>query len=165
MALITDSGKQLLKEALFKLKLTDENYALPEIVGILIGSRISLLGCTNNPESLNAVRVIIQRMVSDVNELRTFRFENAIHVAETIVRARYNGFFNGFLVAEDQIQASLPTLEWPLNSLTKQNTRETIDHVIEVMKKVFEGSGITTMIHNQKQSEPTSQPEQPANQE
>ena len=158
MAYLTESGKKLLKEALFRLNLDDDNWSLPEVIGVVIGERISLLGCTNNRQSLNQVFVTIQRIVSEINELRTFRTETAVRTAKELVLDRYNHFFEGIHYGN----ISYNSFEAAKNQLTQRNPGEVVSDVVDVMRKVLEGAGIMTIIHNQEQEEATPTPP-PAN--
>lgn len=161
MALLTEGGKSLLKEALFRLNLEDAEWALPEAIGTIIGARMSLLGSTNNPQSLAEVWVTVQRIISEINELRTIRTETAVNVAKQIVQKRYDVFFSGYEYGV--IESRLFNLEDITSELTRKNTVDTINEVLNVIMKVVEGSGITTMIHNQKKEEaaaPETQPTQ-----
>ena len=164
MALLTEGGKSLLKEALFRLNLEDNEWSLPEAIGTIIGSRMSLLGCTNNPQSLAEVWVAVQRIVSEINEVRTFRTESAVQVSKGLIQHRYGIFFQGFDVKEyGDIAYRSNTLDDIISALSRKNTRETVSEVFNVILKVVEGSGITTMIHNQKKEEaaaPETQPTQ-----
>lgn len=161
MALLTEGGKSLLKEALFRLNLEDNEWALPEAIGTIIGARMSLLGSTNNPQSLAEVWVAVQRIISEINEIRTIRTETAVSVAKRIVQSRYDVFFSGYKYGV--IESRMINLEDITSDLTRKNTVDTISEVLNVITKVVEGSGITTMIHNQKKEEtaaPETQPTQ-----
>lgn len=161
MALLTEGGKSLLKEALFRLNLEDVEWALPEAIGTIIGARMSLLGSTNNPQSLAEVWVTVQRIISEINEIRTMRTETAVSVAKRIIQRRYDIFFSGYEYGVIEPRAT--NLEDITSELTRKNTTETIGEVLNVIMKVVEGSGITTMIHNQKKEEaaaPETQPTQ-----
>lgn len=161
MALLTEGGKSLLKEALFRLNLEDAEWALPEAIGTIIGARMSLLGSTNNPQSLAEVWVAVQRIISEINEIRTIRTETAVSVAKRIVQSRYDVFFSGYKYGV--IESRMINLEDITSDLTRKNTVDTISEVLNVITKVVEGSGITTMIHNQKKEEaaaPETQPTQ-----
>ena len=156
MALLTEGGKSLLKEALFRLNLEDSEWVLPEAIGTIIGARMSLLGSTNNPQSLAEVWVAVQRIISEINEIRTIRTETAVSVAKRIVQHRYDVFFSGYEYGA--IESRMINLEDITSELTRKNTADTISEVLNVITKVVEGSGITTMIHNQKKEE-TAAPE------
>lgn len=161
MALLTEGGKSLLKEALFRLNLEDNEWALPEAIGTIIGARMSLLGSTNNPQSLAEVWVAVQRIISEINEIRTIRTESAVSIAKRIIQRRYDIFFSGYEYGV--IEPRLINLEDITSGLTRKNTADTINEVLNVITKVVEGSGITTMIHNQKKEEaaaPETQPTQ-----
>lgn len=154
MAYLTDSGKKLLKEALFRLNLDDSEWSIPDVIGAIIGQRISLLGCTNNRQSLNPVFVTIQRVISEINELRTFRTEQAVRAARDIVVDRYTHFFEGMHRGDRGYDA----LEIGMNSLTQKNSGEVVREVLEVIAKVLDGSGIMTIIHNQESNTEANQP-------
>lgn len=161
MALLTEGGKSLLKEALFRLNLEDAEWALPEAIGTIIGARMSLLGSTNNPQSLAEVWVTVQRIISEINEIRTIRTETAVSFAKRIIQRRYDIFFSGYEYGV--IEPRMINLEDITSELTRKNTADTISEVLNVITKVVEGSGITTMIHNQKKEEaaaPETQPTQ-----
>lgn len=157
MALLTEGGKSLLKEALFRLNLEDAEWALPEAIGTIVGARMSLLGSTNNPQSLAEVWVTVQRIISEINEIRTIRTETAVSVAKRIVQSRYDVFFSGYKYGV--IESRMINLEDITSDLTRKNTVDTISEVLNVITKVVEGSGITTMIHNQKKEEAAAAPE------
>lgn len=159
MGYLTDSGKKLAKEALFKLNLDEDSWALPELLGSFIGKQISLLGCTNNPQSLNAVYVAIDNLVSDFNELRTFRVDAAVNMAKSFVKRRYNAFFEGLQINTGG-EVSCDDSQYCFEVLTRKNTAETLQAVSETLVKVIQSSGITVLIHNQEkpaQAAPTQQ--------
>lgn len=149
MAYLTESGKQLAKEALFKLVLEDESWVLPELLGAYIGKQISLLGCTNNPQSLNAVYVVINNIVSEFNELRTFRTESATNMAKAFVQRRYDAFFKGLPMHFDGAVSVSDDSNYCIEVLSRKNTREVISEVFETLGRVIQASGITVLIHNQ----------------
>lgn len=148
MTYLTDSGKQLAKEALFKLVLDDDSWVLPELLGGYIGKQISLLGCTNNPQSLNAVYVVINNIVSEFNELRTFRTESAANMAKAFVQRRYDAFFKGLPTHFDGSVSSHDDSTYCIEVLSRKNTREVINEVFETLNRVIQASGITVIIHN-----------------
>lgn len=148
MAYLTESGKQLAKEALFKLVLEDDSWVLPELLGSYIGKQISLLGCTNNPQSLNAVYVVINNIVSEFNELRTFRTNSATNMAKAFVQRRYDAFFKGLPMHFDGSVSSGDDSNYCIEVLSRKNTREVINEVFETLNRVIQASGITVIIHN-----------------
>lgn len=154
MAYLTESGKKLLKEALFRLKIDENEWALSELIGLAIGERISLLGCTNNRQSLNAVYVAIQRIVSEINEVRTFRTETAVQIAKEAVIERYAAFFEGLFRG----YSALNSYENNMDALSRTNTGDVVHDVLSILRKVLEGAGIMTIIHNQEQEEATPTP-------
>ena len=153
MAYLTDSGKKLAKEALFKLNLDDESWALPELLGSFVGKQISLLGCTNNPQSLNAVYVVVDNLISEFNELRTFNVQTAVNMARTFVQRRYSVFFDGIPIQHCEMVESDGT-KYCFEALGRKNTAETVQSVLETIGKVIQSSGVTVLIHNQTQSVP-----------
>ena len=155
MAYLTDSGKKLLKEALFRLKIDENEWAFSELIGLVIGERISLLGCTNNRQSLNAVHVAIQRIVSEINELRTFRTETAVRIAKEAVTERYTIFFEGLYHSEYSVCHGL---DGNIHAFSRTNTLEVVHDVLAILRKVLEGAGIMTIIHNQDSNSESNQP-------
>ena len=164
MGYLTDSGKKLAKEALFKLNLDDESWALPELLGSFIGKQISLLGCTNNPQSLNAVYVVIDNLVSEFNELRTFNVKAAVDMARVFAQRRYHVFFDGIPIQHCEMVESDGT-KFCFEVLGRKNTSETVQNVIETLGKVIQSSGVTVLIHNQTQASQPVQAEAPKQEE
>ena len=161
MAYLTDSGKTLLKEALFKLNLDDESWALPELLGYYIGGQVSLLGCTNNPQSLNAVYAVVSQVIGEINELRTFRVEPAVNNAKHAVLKRYGAFFDGLEIRERFVEDVGESVRYCFEALNRKNTAEIVNQVFDTFRRVIQSSGITVLIHNQQKEEaaPTPAPE------
>ena len=154
MAYLTESGKKLLKEALFRLNIEDNEWGLAALIGVEIGNRISLLGCTNNRQSLNPVYVAVQRIVSEINELRTFRTENAVFYAKDRVTNRYVYFFEGLHHGINHYDGDRDIGD----ALRRTNSGEVVEEVVGVLCKVLEGAGIMTIIHNQESNSEGNQP-------
>lgn len=161
MAYLTDSGKTLLKEALFKLDLEDDSWALPELLGYYVGGQVSLLGCTNNPQSLNAVYAVVSQVIGEINELRTFRVEPAVNNAKYIVGRRYDAFFKGIDLGQGVVDSANENGRYCFEALNRKNTAEIVNQVFDTFKRVIQSSGITVLIHNQQKEEaaPTPAPE------
>lgn len=156
MAYLNDAVKQQLKTTLFSVKFNSDSI-LAHIIGVFVGSRISLLGCTNVETSFNAVKVEMSKLISEINELRTFNVDNAVNIAREIAKDRYEIFFTGF--------NPLNVGQYPGNTvseslLSDQNTGEQVQAFFTNLAKCLEGTGMSLVIHNQTQE--ASQPEQPA---
>lgn len=162
MAYLTDSGKTLLKEALFKLNLEEDSWALPELLGYYIGGQVSLLGCTNNPQSLNAVYAVISQVIGEINELRTFRVEVSLSNAKHIVGRRYDAFFKGIDLGQGVDDSASENGRYYFEALTRKNTAETVQAVFDTVKRVIQASGITVLIHNQPAQAKPAEEAQPA---
>lgn len=127
----------------------DELYAkwrIAEVVGRLIGSRVSLLGVVANEESLSAPLDITRRFIDELNEIFTVRIDEAYNEAKALVKRRHSCFFQG-------VNSYTPDGNYP-NSSAIQNpfTCMSLDYFnkfITDFDKLLVSCGLTIIDHTE----------------
>lgn len=79
-------------------------WRIAEFIGSIVGGKVSLIGVNQSEESLKSVLKVMRDFLDELNEVSTFKIDEAYSRAKDVIQRRHEAFYRGVNVYIDTDQ-------------------------------------------------------------